>query len=307
MVISRRQIVFASAGFALVSVFNWTSWFQNQLLINSPEHIARSFLEKLSKNDAASAVRYFGTAGCKCMPIAGWSAFLQYKSAQEPNFAWLLGQNFSVSSCKVGRQHVDEKKSYIFHRLAQVSLQFPHDKGPLFLPLKMAYGAAMSESELKDFAANPSKDALKGLTLRLRRTLEKGAIESPPGLGAVDRSKSDVKDANEVSKMLTPDIVSDLFGEQMALFLAPKDPGIVTGKDGARVSQNELEKTLPRLETVTLEMHLVRNATDRKWKIMQIHLLKPTVESSANTEIVLLDSTNPEKMLAEGTKKSSAM
>ena len=39
---------------------------------------------------------------------------------------------------------------------------------PLFLPLAMAYGQKMKESEFNEFLKDPDNGAWKGLTLRLR-------------------------------------------------------------------------------------------------------------------------------------------
>ena len=111
-------------------------------------------------------------------------AFLAYQPGQETNLAFLLGRSFVVN--QGGSRKIESPNAAKFAApfeqpedyVVNLCLSFDcHQYCPFFLPLPMAYGKSMTWQELQDFIKDPTRDAAKGFSLRLRPAVTSGAIK----------------------------------------------------------------------------------------------------------------------------------
>jgi len=154
---------------------------------STPTDTAKKFLTSVQKGDYKDTVEMFGGNTCRCPKKGGWVSYLVYASAQEPNLAFVMGRPFTYGALsETAIKHPDKKQVTILpwqkpeDVVVDLEISFDDSRyAPLFLPLKMAYGIPMSETEFSNFAKDPDKECWKGFTLRLRPSIAKGAIERP--------------------------------------------------------------------------------------------------------------------------------
>lgn len=159
-----------------------------------PKTTANQFLTSIQKGDYKGTVEMFGGNTCRCPKKGGWVSYLVYASAQEPNLAFLMGRPFKYSNMhETAIKHPDKNAVTILpwqkpeDVIVDVDLQLEESRyAPLFLPLNMAYGIPMTESEFAAFIKDPDKDSRKGFALRLRPSIAPGAIERPEGSKGIE-------------------------------------------------------------------------------------------------------------------------
>lgn len=182
-----------------------------------PVLVSKEFLAQIEKGDIKQAKSYFG-GRCPCTVPGGWMSYLIYKSGQEPNLAFLVGTNFTAADfCKQlqapNSNYPDRKRCLI-----TVPITFLANDRPFFLPVPMAFGKTMNESELLYFSQNPGQEWHKGFTLRLRPSISKGAIDQPNAIEKIN--------TNSTLLSTYKDHAQDLFrllGNDIATFVPPAD------------------------------------------------------------------------------------
>lgn len=148
---------------------------------------AQKFLAAVQKGDYKGTVEMFGGNTCRCPKKGGWVSYLVYASAQEPNLAFLMGRPFKYDNLReTAIKHPDKNHVTLLpwqhpeDVIIDLDLTFDEARyAPMFLPLNMAYGIPMTETEFESFVKDPDKDSRKGFALRLRPSIAPGAIERP--------------------------------------------------------------------------------------------------------------------------------
>jgi hypothetical protein len=171
-----------------------------------PKTTAKQFLTFIQKGDYKGTVDMFGGNTCRCPKKGGWVSYLVYASAQEPNLAFLMGRPFKYSNMQqTAIKHPDKNAVTILpwqkpeDVIVDVDLTLNESRyAPMFLPLNMAYGIPMDESEFKAFIEDPDKDSRKGFALRLRPSIAPGAIERPEASKGIEYKPTEK--ANEVNR-----------------------------------------------------------------------------------------------------------
>jgi hypothetical protein len=237
-----------------------------------PDEDATAFFTKMRTGKVNEIVRSFGDNTCNCPPKGGYISYIRYESGQEPNLAFMVGRKFEQGAFKT--KEVAEDTAYIWPwdrpetAYVDVPLTFNQDK-IYFLPLDMAFGKTMSQSDLTKFAQHPESDSYKGFSLRLRPTLAPGLIGKPPV---------------EIQKEM----------RDLALnYLFPADAASVTAASGQTVPTKDVEAELPRLKQALLRLTVVRRGSLKSWKIAKFRFLQATVESPKGTQDVPLPLVAP--------------
>lgn len=281
----------------------------------SPKEEAFAFLENLKHNELSRAVKRFGGNVCRCPAKGGWGSYLIYVSAQEPNLAFTVGKNFSVGEPKIHNVNHPKKKAVtVFWEtpedtVVDVPIKFEKNDRPYFLPLKMAYGYKMTEEELNAFSKDPDHEAYKGFYLRLRPSIEKDAILPPKGaiseeaeleFQAILKDKSRMlkkdKDALELERRQNEQAAQelrDMFGDEAADYVEPKDAGPVVKADGTEMSKEEIEKLLPRLDNCLVRLHVVRKGQLRDWTIFHFAVIANILDMPDGSQLKLKHSQPP--------------
>lgn len=271
-----------------------------------PKKSAAEFLESASSGDYKKTVELFGGNACQCPKKGGWVSYLVYASSEEPNLAFLIGKPFSYRIERATRlsRSVEAGSGTLPWEQPQdvivdVVVDFNRGYQPYFLPLAMAYGKEMSEAELATFLKDPDTDSWKGFTLRLRTSLEKGALERPEESKGIEYKPKDnadpaptgVEDEYDDSYVYASvdRAIRQALGKEASAYLHPRDPGRVLRPDGKAVSQTELEKLLPRLQSARLRLHVVRRGQLKEWTIYHFALMDPVLAGENGFSLVLKD------------------
>jgi hypothetical protein len=269
-------------GLAILAFFN----FSQGLNKVTPSREAVKFVRDISHGNLSKIVRNFGGNTCHCPAKGGWGSYLVYPSGQEPNLAFLVGRTFSYSDITVQYLKQERPPSQILPwekaEDTEVDLHLAFDPAaysPYFLPLPLAYGKKISLAELRQFATDPQADAWKGFTLRVRPGLKPGSIladertigvESKPDFRALEDlfTKGDQHKAGGVERPnVDQKMIKETLGESAAEFLTPTDAGDVIDDNGKIMPYSEVEKLLPRLSSINLRLHVVRNGQLDDWTI----------------------------------------
>jgi len=281
----------------------------------SPKEEALAFLDNVKHSDLSRAVKRFGGNVCRCPAKGGWGSYLIYVSAQEPNLAFTVGRNFSVGEPKIHQVKTSSKtKPVLFWEtpedtVVDVPIKFEKADRPYFLPLKMAYGYKMTEEELSAFAKDPDHQAYKGFYLRLRPSIEKDAIQPAKGaiseeaeleFQAILKDKSRLlkkdKDQLEIERQQNERAAQELremFGDEAADYVEPKDAGPVVKADGTEMSKADIEKQLPRLDSCLVRLHVVRKGQLRDWTIFHFAVIANVLDLSDGTQMKMKHSQAP--------------
>jgi hypothetical protein len=322
----------------------------------SSKETAEKFLNAVQKGDYKGTVELFGGNTCRCPKKGGWVSYLVYASAQEPNLAFLMGRPFAIGKfTETPIKHPDKNHITVLpwqqpeDVIVDVDLSFDESRyAPLFLPLKMAYGIPISETEFSKFTTNPDPDCWKGFVLRLRPSIAPGAIERPesskgieykPTEKADDVNRSESLSMEDKQKLVTvqtkgksiplsafkklkptndvaqsredsneidsdekddsfiyanvEDAIKETLGAEVAMYLHPRDAGSVTRDDGTKLSEEEVEKKLPRLQSAKLRLHVVRREQLKSWTVYHMSILEPVMKLSDGTTFPLKSYKTP--------------
>ncbi len=234
-----------------------------------PRDEARKFLSKIQSGDFDSALREFGDNTCHCAPRGGYIAYLQYEAAQEPNLAFLKGQSFKFGPMRVKRLPYNKEKYILpWDKPEDVAVYVPLEfddpaRSPYFLPLDMAYGYNMPESEFNKFLLNPEPDWWKGFSLRLRSSLLPGVI----------------KPADTRKPESEADIIStrNILPAELTRYLHPADAAAVTSSLGQTIPAAAAGSKLPRLKSILIGLKIVRRGTISRWAVKKLAIDEPAL------------------------------
>jgi hypothetical protein len=279
----------------------------------SPKEEALAFLDDIKRSDLSRAVKRFGGNVCRCPAKGGWGSYLIYVSAQEPNLAFTVGKNFSIGEPKIHAVNHPAKYNVPWEKpedtVVDVPVKFEKNERPYFLPLKMAYGYKMTEEELNAFAKDPDKEAYKGFYLRLRPSIDKDAIQ--PKKGAIseeaevefqailkDKSRLLKKDEEALAREKRQNEqaaqeLREIFGDEAADYVEPKDAGPVVKSDGKEMSKQEVLKLLPRLDSCMIRLHVVRKGQLREWTIFHFAVISNVLDLPDGTQLKMTQSQRP--------------
>lgn len=128
--------------------------------------------------------------------------------------------------------------------------------------------AAMEFQALKDNKAKAlsrDKESSAGAP-RMRRPLkeenedrEEAPQHKDDGDESGKKSASDQK--SEIQEL------KELFGEEAAAYIEPKDPGPVVREDGSEIPPADLEARCPRMKSTLMRLHVVRRGQLKDWTI----------------------------------------
>jgi len=295
---------------------------------DTPVKYAKRFINSVQDDDYRHAVSCFGGNICRCPADLGWVSYLIYGSAEEPNLAFMMGKRFIHSTITFKKLEVamDKSKQTPFEKPqdfeVDVPLRFePTIYAPYFLPLDMAFGLPMKSTDLDAFLADPDKDSWKGLTLRLRPSLEPGTVDIPAdakahidtyirdkkrkekeerkyqqrknGNGAngsadqsadKDATNDDTKQAETQSdEEKARQLARSAVAEATdAKYVMPKDAAAVTGDDGKVLSPSSIEARLPRLTSALLRLHMVRRDPTQPFTVFHFVVSDPVLSIPEN-------------------------
>jgi hypothetical protein len=300
-------LVFVFILFLVVS--SWT-----HIVVDAdPKDEAVAFIKDVRDGGLAKTVKHFGGNTCHCPAKGGWGSYLIYKSHQEPNMAFLVGHPFEFGQPTKLRMTNDRMALLPWQKPQDFAVDLPiafdpKKYAPLFLPLPMAYGKKMTESELNDFIKDPDTDAWKGFTLRLRPSLKPGAI-APPAEPLPPQAQDEFKDLQpkkpgeeEKDEESTEDAVRKLLGAEAAAYIQPKDAGPVVDANGKEIAQDKVEAMLPHLKSAVLRLHVVRRGAVNDWTVYHFGLMYPVLEFNDGREVKLVHDRRPGNLPKDPTQ-----
>ncbi len=281
---------------------------------SDPRRHAFLFVKHVKDNDYAKVVEAFGGNICRCPAKLGWVSYLIYNSGEEPNLACLMGRNFESGPVQVKAMKSDAKNYSVLDRPEDYEVTVPlrfDTYRPMFLPLDMAYGYDISGEQFEKFLADPDHEAWKGLTLRMRPSLAKGAVDQPEASkNLVNRQKAKEKQeqikqeqnkpGQEPGKPDQNDLEKELFGDA-ARYNTPKDAGGVKLADGTTLSQEAIAARLPRLKSARLRLHMVRRDQRQPFTVFHFVISDPVLCDEKNNDITLLNFRPPSVTTPEVT------
>jgi hypothetical protein len=261
-----------------------------------PTDEAVTFLTKLKSGDVEASVAEFGDNTCHCAPVGGYINYLRYESDENPNYAFLLGQKFSIGQPRQIELPFNGEK-YLLpwdrpeDRGVFVPISFDNAQTrPYFIPLDTAYGYTIDNTDLEKFLNDPAEGYRKGFCLRLREQLGPGFIK-PYVKGQKNQSEAD----KLAEKGLLP--------PEMLRYLHPADPGQVKASDGKLAPISASAERLPRLKSMILGMKVVRRGWFKRWSVKKIGLEEAVIALPGGKDITLLQrDLNPAAQ--QGLKKS---
>jgi hypothetical protein len=286
---------------------------------DTPAKYAKQFLNHLQDGDYPSAVSTFGGNICRCPADLGWVSYLIYGSGEDPNLAFMMGKRFVRGGfdIKKMRSTVDKSKQTLLERPqdfeVDVPLSFdPVIYAPYFLPLDMAYGIPIKESDLNSFVADPDKDCWKALTLRMRPSLNAGTVAIPDDAKKqIDHYMKDKrarekeereygeKHKNTATQTAT-EVAAGLAKEALAeaensKYLIPKDAGDVLGADGKPIAKDLVASRLPRLKSALLRLHMVRRDPVEPFTVFHFVVSDPVLllPQNGDYKILMLKNFKP--------------
>jgi hypothetical protein len=277
---------------------------------SDPSRHALSFVQHVQNNDYEKVVASFGGNICRCPAKLGWVSYLFYNSGEEPNLAFLMGHDFEAGPIAVKAMKSDAKNYSILDKpedfAVAIPLRFDHYR-PMFLPLDMAYGYDISSEQFEQFLADPDHEAWKGLTLRMRPSLDKGTADEPEAAKILvnkqkkkaKREQSKTGQAGQEEQPVQNDLEKELFGDA-ARYNTPKDAGTVKLADGTTLSNEAVAARLPRLKSAILHLHMVRRDQRQPFTVFHFVISDPVLSlAGSNKDIVLKNFHAPAPQATE--------
>lgn len=266
-----------------------------------PPPAAQKFLKHIQDDNYEAAVRDFGGNTCRCPAKLGWVSYLIYSSGEEPNLAFLMGQKFELGAIRVKKIESKVVAKTVLDNPEDFEVDIPlkFKEGvyqPYFLPIDLAYGHEISQSELQNYLSNPDKEAWKAISLRLRRGIAAGSIAEPGE--TIARLKRNDEDENKGENVSAAQLAREMFGEEAGKYSQPTDCGKVRKADGSYFSESELESNLPRLTGLELRLHMVRVDNRHPFTIFHFYLADPVLSvpgraGEASRQVILKNYQTP--------------
>src|SRR5919201_1904212 len=213
--------------------------------------IAESFLRYLQRGDVEHAKRLLDDPQYRGAPRGGDDAYFAYESGYEPNLAFLVGQPFALG---VASERTQRSDWYLLdgttYATVSIPLMFPEPR-PWVLPAPVAFGHPMAFLDLVKFAVEPGRYA-QNLTLRVWRGIEPGRIRPPTPRVAPPPPVGPAGAASMGARVEPTDTYGSLMGQR------PVDPAPVRLPSGEALTADQLQRFLPRLATITIDVSLVQ-------------------------------------------------
>jgi hypothetical protein len=237
-------------------------WGMSQFIYAAPTECGNTFLSAVRSGDSKRAIAMFGDNNCNCPPKGGYASLLQYESGLIPNMTFLLGHPFQFQY--QSSQRTREKGLYVipWEKPEGFDVQYKlvfSEYRPLLLPLPLAYGQEMKQGDFDAFVADPSKEIMKGFSLRLRPDICQGTIKNRP-----------LTDAEQ------------LLPEATRRYAAPKDCAAVVTDSGEKLTAKQVQERLPHLQEVTLKLHIVRRGQLHDWMVQTFQFSNPQLVERAS-------------------------
>jgi hypothetical protein len=279
-----------------------------QLVSSSPQKEALAFVNALQSGNLGRVIGHFDVNICRCIAKGGWGAYLVYKSGQEPNLAFLVGHNYQTGEPRIVPINQRPKSRFGFpwsqpeEAIVNVTLYFdPKQYSPMFLPLPLAYGMNMSQSEFEKFVRYPADSVGGGFTLRLRPGLKVGSIKAD--LKKVDErlrprfnfddAKSEINlsqtaggSTTTVDTAKADSLLQAALTARPLKYVVPQDAGKVYAKDGSVVPIESLEKQLPKLKSITLSLNLSHGGPLHNWTVFHLAVIEPTFTAGEGNKMI---------------------
>jgi hypothetical protein len=305
--------------FAIFLFLVFSSW-KHVVVDTDPRAEALTFLKDVSQGGLAKTVKHFGGNTCRCPAKGGWGSYLIYQSGAESNLAFMTGHPFATGTPSAHVLVNDRPALLPWQKPQDYVIDVPiafdaHAYAPLFLPLPMAYGDKMTKDQLDDFIKDPDKDAWKGFTLRMRPSIEPGAIappKEPLPEDAADEFKdlkkpaedkdSKNKTAEEKDDASTEEAVKKALGADAAKYLKPKDAGPVVDADGKVIPADKVAALLPHLRSAIMRLHVVRRGEVNDWTIYHFGLMYPVLDFNDGREVKLTHDRRPDWLPKDPTQ-----
>jgi len=226
-----------------------------------PRATAEDFVKALRSGNMNHATEIFGNIACTCPPKGGYGQYLRYESATTPNLAFLVGKPFSFDSPRlIYRRYVKKIDAWEQPEETSITTTLNFDQGysPLFLPVAMSCGHQLSQQDFEKFNSNPADEADRGLSLRLRPSVQPGVVKSHTPANK-----------DEASAMASGNVW-------------PSDSGAVKSADGKVMDSKQVESKLPRLLSLELKLNIVRRGNMKDWTLDHFSFDRALLESQGS-------------------------
>jgi hypothetical protein len=262
----------------LLAILGFGAFFAFSEMVNAdPADEAKKFLRLVEAGNYRQALSEFGDNTCHCAPKGGYVAYLRYDTANDPSLAFLLGQKFEAGKATVKKLPFNgEAYMMPWDKPEDVAVYVPitfDDPAtrPYFLPMDMAFGNEMPESEVKAFESAPDKDWWRAFTLRLRSRLTADVIEKVPP----PKSNLEAEQPSEAP--------ADLIPPELAKYQHPGEAANVKLSDGKTVPAQQVAGDLPRLQSAIIGFKIVRAGVWHRWAIKKLGVMEPVIVSGGKT------------------------
>jgi hypothetical protein len=213
---------------------------------------AESFLRHLQREDVEQAKGLLDDPKYRGTPRGGIDAYFTYESGYEPSLAFLVRQPFALG---VASERTQRSDWYVLDGTTYATVSIPltlQEPRPWVLPAPIAFGHPMPFLDLVKFAVEPGRHA-QNLTLRVRHGIEPGRIRPPAARVASPPPPVGPAGAASMATRLEP---TDTYGSMMGQ--RPVDPAPVRLPSGEALTTDQLQRFLPRLATITIDVSLVQ-------------------------------------------------
>jgi len=249
----------------------------SSLAFGGPEPPAREFVESVQKGDLARAKQLLESPRFRSVPLGGDDAYFVYEYAYQPNLAFLAGHPFEVGRVSVTTERSDW---YLIDGTLYATVTFPlrfwpTRYQPFVLPPYLAFGRPMTSDQLTSYLEAPDRYPAD-FTLRLRPGAEPGLIGTPRAAVPQVKTPPPPPGPPGAQPLAAPPTAG--FASYPGLFgPVPRDAGPVLLPSGQALPRPQLEALLPRLDAITLEVHLVRRGRLAAWRVSWLHVPEATI------------------------------
>jgi hypothetical protein len=224
-----------------------------------PVETAETFVRAVQRADFEGAKRLLEDPKYRGQPRGGDDAYFVYESGYEPNLAVLVGRPYGVTATLRDSARSDwHILDGTTHATVSARIGFaPEHARPWILPPAMAFGRRMPLDAFLSFVAAPERE-WQYLTLRLRAGLDAVGTRPPP----VSSIPPPPAPHGARTLAAAPERGGvGLFGPRSF------DAGPVMLPSGQSLPREEVERRLPRLTAMTLDVTLVQRGRFASWKV----------------------------------------
>jgi hypothetical protein len=232
--------------------------FAPSVTLAGPVETAEAFVRAVQRTDLEAAKRLLEDPKYRSQPRSGEDAYFRYESGYEPNLAVLVGRPYGL----VATQRRSARSDWYVldgteYATVSVRIGFAPEQRPWILPSAMAFGRRMTFVDFLAFVAAPQSERQR-LTLRLRAGVDARATQPPP----VSSIPPPPAPPGARPLAVAPERGGvGLFGPRSF------DPAPVVLPSGESLPLEEVERRLPRLTAITLDVTLVRRGRFASWGV----------------------------------------